>query len=82
MTEKTPDLAERAFRRRRRQDAALVLPLFGIIMLLTPVFGLFSRDTLIFGAPLPFVYVFSVWFLLIVLARRMSYLLTKDDGGV
>ncbi len=82
MTEKPPDLAERAFRRRRRQDAALVLPLFGIIMLLTPVFGLFSRDTLIFGAPLPFVYVFSVWFLLIVLARRMSYLLTKDDGGV
>lgn len=81
MIEKTPDLAERAFRRRRRQDAALVLPLFGIVLLLTPVFGLFSRDAQIFGAPLPFVYVFSIWLLLIILARRMSRLLTKGDGG-
>ncbi len=76
---KQPDLAERAFRRRRRQDAALVLPLLGIVLLITPVFGIFSKDTLIFGAPLPFIYVFGVWFFLILLARRMAGLLAKDD---
>lgn len=76
---KQPDLAERAFRRRRRQDAALVLPLLGVVLFITPVFGIFSKDTLIFGAPLPFIYVFGVWFFLILLARRMAVLLDKDD---
>ncbi len=81
MKEKDRDLAERAFRRRRRQDAALVLPVFGIIMLMTPVLQLFSRDAKIFGAPLPFVYVFGMWILLIILAKRLSRLLTKGDEG-
>ncbi len=81
MKDNDNDLAERAFRRRRRQDAALVLPIFGIVMLMTPVLQLFSRDTLIFGAPLPFVYVFGMWILLIVLASRLSRMLTKGDEG-
>jgi len=76
-----PDLAERAFRRRRRQDAALVLPLFGVAIFITPIFTIFTKDVLIFGAPLPFLFIFGFWFLLIVLARRMSRLLTKGDEG-
>lgn len=82
MTDKNPpDLAERAFRRRRRQDAALVLPIFGIVIFITPIFTIFTKDVLFFGAPLPFLFVFGFWFLLIVLARRMSRLLTKGDEG-
>lgn len=76
-----PDLAERAFRRRRRQDAALVLPIFGIVVFITPIFTIFTRDLLIFGAPLPFLFIFGFWLLLIILARRMSHLLTKGDEG-
>ncbi len=78
---KSPDLAERAFRRRRRQDAALVLPIFGVVMLISPVFKIFTNDRLIFGAPLPFIYIFVLWFFLIVLSRRITRLLTKEDEG-
>ena len=82
MTDKRPpDLAERAFRRRRRQDAALVLPIFGVVIFITPIFTIFTKDVLIFGAPLPFLFLFGFWFLLILLARRMSRLLTKGDEG-
>jgi len=81
MTPHKPDLAERAFRRRRRQDAALVLPVFGILLLVSPFFTIFTREETVFGAPLPFVYVFAVWFLLIGLAIRMSRQLTKSDEG-
>ncbi len=73
------DLAERAFRRRRRQDAALVLPLMGVLLLATPVLALFTKDIVIFGAPLPFLYVFTVWFILILLARRMARVLDRDE---
>ena len=73
------DLAERAFRRRRRQDAALALPLLGVLLLGTPVLALFTKDILIFGAPLPFLYVFGVWFILILLARRMARVLSQDE---
>lgn len=78
---KPPDLAERAFRRRRRQDAALVLPIFGIVMLITPVFTIFTKDISVFGLPLPFLYVFGIWFILILLSRRMARILTKGDEG-
>ena len=82
MTDKRPpDLAERAFRRRRRQDAALVLPLFGVAVLTTPIFTIFTRDVSIFGIPLPLLFVFGFWLVLIVLAARMSRLLTKRDEG-
>ncbi len=73
------DLAERAFRRRRRQDAALALPLLGVLLLTTPLLALFSKNILIFGVPLVFVYVFGVWFILILLARRMARGLDQDD---
>ena len=73
------DLAERAFRRRRRQDAALVLPLLGVLLLATPVLALFTKDITIFGAPLPFLYVFGVWFILILLARRLARGLSQDE---
>lgn len=79
MTPRAPDLAERAFRRRRRQDAALVLPIFGVVLLVSPVFGIFTKDITIAGIPLPILYVFSVWITLILLAKRMSRLLTKGD---
>lgn len=78
---KQPDLAERAFRRRRRQDAALVLPIFGVIMLITPVFTLFTKDITVFGLPLPFLYVFGVWFILIILANRLAHILNKGNEG-
>lgn len=82
MTEKSaPDLAERAFRRRRRQDAALVLPIFGVAIFITPLFTIFTKDILVFGAPLAFLFIFGAWIMLIVLARRMSRILTKGDEG-
>ncbi|MGE4611084.1 MAG: hypothetical protein AAED33_06785 [Paracoccaceae bacterium] len=82
MTDKrSPDLAERAFRRRRRHDAALVLPIFGVVIFITPIFTIFTKDVLIFGAPLPFLFIFGFWFLLILMALYMSRRLTKGDEG-
>ncbi|MFQ5622756.1 MAG: hypothetical protein ACE5FS_05095 [Paracoccaceae bacterium] len=74
-----PDLAERAFLRRRRQDAALILPLLGLVLLVSPVTAIFLRGGFVFGLPVAVVYVFGVWLFLILLARRMARLLTDDD---
>jgi hypothetical protein len=57
-------------------DAAVVLPLFGLFLLMPPVITLFASGFDIHGVPLIVVYVFGVWIALIVcaalLARRLD----------
>lgn len=61
---------------RKLEHAALVVPLFGAMLIVPPVVGIFLYPTLLFGAPLIVVYLFAVWIGLIVatalLARHMQ----------
>jgi Fe2+ transport system protein B len=53
-------------------DAAVVLPLFGVFLLMPPIITLFASGFDIHGVPLIVVYVFSVWIALIVCAALLA----------
>jgi len=72
------DLAERAFGRRRLQDAALLLPLTGVMLFLSPLMTLAGHRAGWFGAPAAFLYIFGAWACLIVAARWMARRLTRE----
>lgn len=58
--------------RRRRYDAALLLPLIGAAALMPPFANLFATTGAVFGIPSAIVYLFGVWFGLIIAARALS----------
>lgn len=72
-----PDLAQRAYRRKKIKDAAMILPMVGAFLLASPIITIFANDGYIFGLPVPFVYIFGVWILLVLAARRMARLLSE-----
>lgn len=59
----------------RSREAAFVIPIFGLFLLLPPILSIFDSDTTVMGIPLLHVYVFGVWLGLVIagawLARRM-----------
>lgn len=73
-----PDLAERAMRRQKREDTALVLPFFGVLLLVSPILNTILDLDHIFGIPAPVFYIFFVWVFLIFFAGRLARSL-KDD---
>ncbi|MBD3625812.1 MAG: hypothetical protein HUJ24_10660 [Rhodobacteraceae bacterium] len=76
------DLAERALNRRKREDAALAVPALGVLLLVSPVMNIFTRDGTILGLPAAFVWVFAVWAFLILLTWRLTRRLQNaDDKG-
>lgn len=72
------DPGARAHRDRVRRDAALLTPIAGLILISPPVITLFATDARIFGAPTIVLYIFAVWLLLILIARRLAARL--DEG--
>lgn len=69
---KGPDLASDASRKRKLRDGALILPIFGAFLLLSPLVQVFTGAATILGLPLIFVYIFGVWFGLVLAARAMA----------
>jgi hypothetical protein len=69
-------MKNRALHSSKTPDAAVVLPLFGLFLLMPPIITLFATQIDIGGIPLIVVYVFGVWAALIVcaalLARRLD----------
>lgn len=61
---------------RNTPDAAVALPLFGLLLLMPPLISLFATGLEIGGVPLIVLYVFGVWIALIVctalLARHLD----------
>lgn len=59
----------------RARDAATLLPILGLFLLMPPVITLFAVHFEMFGVPLIVVYLFGVWLALIIcaalLARRL-----------
>lgn len=58
--------------RRRLDNAALILPLFGAVLIVPPVIGVFSQSVLVGGIPLAAVYLFAVWAALIGLTASLG----------
>jgi hypothetical protein len=67
------------FRSHRARDAALVLPVAGLLLIAPPVVNFFVADITVFGAPLIGVYLFTVWGGLILCAQRLSHRLREGD---
>ena len=72
-----PDLAAAAAGTRKLRDGALLLPVFGAFLLVSPLIMVFSGPVTVFGLPLIFVYIFGVWLGLVLLARAMARRLDK-----
>jgi hypothetical protein len=62
--------------RQRTRDAALILPILGAFLLISPTASVFNSTTTVLGLPVVVLYVFGVWLGLILgaiaLARRLS----------
>ncbi len=71
------DLAAEATRRRKLREGALLLPIFGAFLLVSPLITVFIGSTSIFGLPLIFIYIFGIWLGLVLIARAMARRLDK-----
>lgn len=71
-----PSVRDPVARQSRSKEAALVIPFFGLFLLLPPLLSLFDGASTILGIPVLYVYVFGVWFGLVIagmwLARRLE----------
>ena len=56
----------------RARDAAVVLPLLGLFLLMPPVIALFATGTAMAGVPLIVVYLFGVWLALVLGAALLG----------
>ena len=74
-------LARAALARRRRRDAAAVLPLAGVVLFASPLIDAFAEAGLIGGIPVSVIYVFGVWFGLIALTARLARRLRDDEDA-
>ena len=57
----------------RVRDAAVVLPLLAVFLLMPPVITLFTGPQTVAGVPLIVVYLFGVWLALIVAAALLAW---------
>ncbi len=74
------DLAARALVQRKRRDQALILPLAGIFLFLSPIIGIFASASTIAGIPAILLYLPAIWIALIVAAFRLSRRIEDDTG--
>lgn len=54
------------------RDLSILLPLAGVLLLMSPVLQVFNSLTPIFGIPLIVLYIFGVWLGLIILGAWLS----------
>jgi len=76
-----PESSDHSLRSRKTRDRALILPLVGILLLLPPFAAVFDIEGRLFGLPVTWVYVFSVWALLIAGAWFLAGRLSDAEGG-
>ena len=66
-------------RHRKYREAALIVPMLGLFLLLPPFIGLFSNGKTLFGIPLILMYIFMVWICLILITRFLASRLIQND---
>jgi len=74
-------LAQATLARRKRRDAALLLPVLGLVLLASPVLDVFADAGRLAGIPAAVLYVFGVWFALIGACARLARVLEDGDGA-
>ena len=62
----------------RVKDLATLMPWVGLFLFTPPVLFLFRPDTTIFGVPVLPVYLFVMWFVLILISRKLTEYLVDD----
>jgi len=67
------------FSRRNIRDRSVALLLVGIVMLLPPIAGISLIDEKFLGVPVPLLYVFAVWALLIAGAALLARPLRNSE---
>lgn len=67
-------------RARKARDAALIIPLMGLVLLTPPLAQIFAIDARIIGVPAVVVYIFAIWAALIFIAKRLAGRLTTADN--
>ena len=76
-------LALHTYRRRRMMDAARLLPVLGVFLVMLPLFWM-PRDAAAMGTAGAGIYLFAVWLGLIVaafvIARRLASVASDEDG--
>ncbi|HTN67393.1 MAG TPA: hypothetical protein VL051_14555, partial [Burkholderiaceae bacterium] len=65
----------------RASDAAVVLPLLGLFLLMPPIITLFASQLDLGGIPLIAIYVFGVWAALIVCAALLAQRLDPGQAA-
>lgn len=67
----------------RRNERFAALALAATVLMLPPFLGIFNTDTLVFGLPLLFLYLFAVWAVVIALAATLTRggRLSHPEGG-
>lgn len=63
----------------RSREAAFVIPMFGLFLLLPPILSVFDTGTTILGVPLLHIYVFSVWLGMVLAGVWLARRLRKQD---
>ncbi len=67
--------SDQSVRYQKVRDRALVLPLLGMLLLVSPLAGISQLDAKPFGVPFTLIYLFTVWAVLIagacILATRL-----------
>ena len=57
---------------RRLREGAFMLPIVGFFLLTPPFINVFAIDGTFFGIPIIVVYIFSIWTVLIIIARQLA----------
>ena len=79
MSRPEPGHADQLLPDSKVRDRALVLPLVGGLLLLSPLAGIFQLDVKLFGVPFTLIYLFTVWAALILGAVSLSRRLRDGD---
>lgn len=67
--------------RRKLENAALVLPVFGAMLFVPPLVSIFTVDMRVLGFPLVVFYLFAVWLVLIAATALLSRYLPHQTSS-
>jgi len=82
MNSPDPAQTDQPVRYDKVRDRALVLPLLGILLLVSPLAGISQLDAKPFGVPFTLIYLFSVWAVLIAGACALARRLRDGDAAI